>query len=263
MGIPLVAGRFLTDQDNENSERVTLINQTFAHRYFPNESPIGKRINAGVGGWMTIVGVVGDVKQAGLANSVRVEHYAPHAQLQISNTMSLVVRASSDPTALAVAIRRETQAIDPAQPIFNIKTMETVIAESVSDRRLNMVLLGVFSGLALLLAVIGIYGVMSYTVTQSAREFGIRIALGAQARDVLKLVVGHGVALAAIGMVIGLIAAFALTRLMTTLLFGVGATDPLTFAGVSALLLVVALLACVIPAWRATKVDPMVALRCE
>jgi putative ABC transport system permease protein len=263
MGIPLAAGRFLTDQDNEKSERVTLINQTFAQRYFPNEDPIGRRINAGVGGWMTIVGIVGDVKQAGLANSVRIEHYAPHAQIQISNTMCLVVRTSSDPTALAAAIRRETQAIDPAQPVFNIKTMETVIAESVSDRRLNMVLLGVFSGLALLLAVIGIYSVMSYTVTQSTRELGIRMALGAQARDVLKLVVGQGVTLAAIGLVIGLIAAFALTRLMATLLFGVGATDPLTFAGVSALLIVVALLACVIPARRATKVDPMVALRHE
>ncbi len=263
MGIPLVAGRFLTDQDNDKSERVTLINQTFAQRYFPNEDPIGKRINAGVGGWMTIVGVVGDVKQSGLANSVRIEHYAPHAQVQISNTMSVVVRTLSDPTALAAAIRRETQAIDPAQPVFNIKTMETVIAESVSDRRLNMVLLGVFSGLALLLAVIGIYSVMSYTVTQSTRELGIRMALGAQARDVLKLVVGQGVTLAAVGLVIGLVAAFALTRLMATLLFGVGATDPLTFASVSALLIVVALLACAIPARRATKVDPMVTLRHE
>lgn len=263
MGIPLVAGRFLTDQDNEKSERVTLINQTFAQRYFPNEDAVGKRINVGGDGWITIVGVVGDVKQAGLADSIRVEHYAPHAQVQISNTMALVVRASADPTALAAAIRRETQAIDPAQPVFNIKTMETVIAESVSDRRLNMVLLGVFSGLALLLAVIGIYSVMSYTVTQSTRELGIRMALGAQARDVLKLVVGQGVALAAIGMVIGLIAAFGLTRLMKTLLFGVGATDPLTFAGVSALLFVVAFAACVIPARRATKVDPMVALRHE
>lgn len=263
MGIPLVAGRFLTEQDSEKSERVTLVNQTFAQRYFPNEDPIGKRISAGVGGWMTIVGIVGDVKQAGLTDSVRAEHYAPHGQVQISNTMSLVVRTSSDPTALAAAIRRETQAIDPAQPVFNIKTMETVIAESVSDRRLNTVLLGVFSGLALLLAVIGIYSVMSYTVTQRARELGIRIALGAQARDVLKLVVGQGVALAAVGMAIGLIAAFALTRLMATLLFGVGATDPLTFAVVSTLLLVVALLACLIPARRATKVDPMEALRYE
>ncbi|MGH9852559.1 MAG: ABC transporter permease, partial [Blastocatellia bacterium] len=263
MGIPLVAGRFLTEQDNAQSERVTLINQTFARRFFANEDPIGKRINVGGGGWTTIVGVVGDVKQAGLADSVRVEHYSPHAQVQISNTMALVVRASSDPTALASAIRSETQAIDPAQPVFNVKTMETVIAESVSDRRLNMVLLGVFSGLALLLAVIGIYSVMSYTVTQSTRELGIRMALGAQARDVLKLVVGQGIALAAIGMVIGLIAAFALTRLMKTLLFGVGATDPLTFACVSALLIVVALAACVIPARRATKVDPMVALRHE
>jgi len=263
MGIPLVAGRFLTDQDNERSERVTLINQTFAQRYFSDQNPIGKRINPDLSGWMTIVGVVGDVKQAGLADSVRVELYAPHAQVQLSNSMSLVVRASSDPAASVAAIRRETQALDPAQPIYNVKTMETVIAESVSDRRLNMVLLGVFSGLALLLAVIGIYSVMSYTVTRSTREIGIRMALGAQSRDVLTLVVGQGLALAAIGMAVGAMAAFGLTRLMAGLLFGVSATDPLTFATIALLLTWVTLLACYVPARRATKVDPMVALRHE
>src|SRR5262249_16157775 len=218
MGIPLVAGRFLSDQDNERSEHVILINQSFARRYFSAQNPIGKRINAGLDGWMTVIGVVADVKQAGLTDAVRVELYAPHAQVQLSNAMSLVIRASSDPTALVAAVRRETQALDPAQPVFNIQTMEKVIAESVSDRRLNMVLIGGLSGLALLLAVIGIYSVMSYTVTQSTREIGIRMALGAQARDVLKLVVGQGMTLAVIGMTIGVIAAFWLTRLMAGLL---------------------------------------------
>jgi putative ABC transport system permease protein len=263
MGIPLVAGRFLNDQDNERSERVILINQTFAQRHFPNQSPIGRRINAGIDGWMTIVGVVADVKQAGLTDSVRVEFYAPHAQVQISNSMSLVVRASSDPSSLVAAIRRETQALDPAQPVYNVKSMETVIAESVSDRRFNMVLLGVFSGLALLLAIVGIYSVMSYTVTQSTREIGIRMALGAQSRDVLKLVVGHGAALSAIGLGIGLIAAFALTRLMTGLLFGVGATDPLTFGLIALLLMIVTILACYLPARRAIRIAPVIALRYE
>jgi len=263
MGIPLVAGRFLTDQDNERSERVTLINQTFAQRYFSDQNPIGKRINPDLDGWMTIVGVVGDVKQAGLADSVRVELYAPHTQVQLSNSMSLVVRSSSDPAAFVAAIRRETQALDPAQPIYNVKTMETVIAESVSDRRLNMVLLSVFSGLALLLAVVGVYSVMSYTVTRSTREIGIRMALGAQARDVLKLVVAQGLALAGIGMAIGAMAAFGLTRLMTGLLFGVSATDPLTFVTIALSLTWVTLPACYVPARRATKVDPMVALRYE
>ena len=263
MGIPLVAGRFLTDQDNERSERVTLINQTFAQRYFSDQNPIGKRINPDLDGWMTIVGVVGDVKQAGLADSVRVELYAPHAQVQLSNSMSLVVRSSSDPAAFVAAIRRETQALDPAQPIYNVKTMETVIAESVSDRRLNMVLLSVFSGLALLLAVVGVYSVMSYTVTRSTREIGIRMALGAQARDVLKLVVVQGLALAGIGMAIGAMVAFGLTRLMTGLLFGVSATDPLTFVTIALSLTWVTLLACYVPARRATKVDSMVALRHE
>jgi putative ABC transport system permease protein len=263
LGIPLIAGRFLNAQDNEQSIRVTLINQTFAQRYFPNQDAIGKRIDPGYGEWMTIVGVVGDVKQSGLTQAVRAEHYAPYSQLRVSNTMSLAVRTSSDPTSLGAAIRREVQALDPSLPIYNVKTMETVIRESVSDRRLNMILLGLFAAVAVTLAIVGIYSVMSYTVTQSTREIGIRVALGAQQRDILKLVLGHGLVLAIAGIGIGLAGAILLTRLMRALLFGVSATDPLTFSGVSAMLIVAALLACFIPARRAAKVDPITALRHE
>jgi putative ABC transport system permease protein len=177
--------------------------------------------------------------------------------------MSLVVRAAADPEALVSAVRNAVREIDPAQPLFNVKTMEAVVADSVSDRRLNMLLLGIFAAVALTLAMIGIYSVMSYTVSQHTREIGIRMALGAQPMDVLKLVVGQGMGLTLVGVGIGVAGAFGLTRLMATLLYGVTATDPLTFALVSALLMVVALLACCVPARRATKVDPMVALRTE
>jgi putative ABC transport system permease protein len=263
MGVRLLSGRFLNDQDAEKSEHVILINQSFAQRHFPNQSPIGKRIDVGINGWMTIVGVVADVKQAALTDATRVEFYAPHSQVQLSNSMTLVVRASSDPTALVAAIRRETRALDPAQPIFNVKTMDTVIGESISDRRFNMVLLGVFSGLALLLAVLGIYSVMSYTVSRSTREIGIRMALGAQSGDVLKLVLGHGAALSAVGMGVGLLVAFALTRVMTGLLFGVSATDPITFLLIALLLMAITLLACYVPARRAIQIAPVIALRYE
>ena len=263
MGIPLLKGRFLTAQDNADAPPVILINQTFAQQYFPQQDPIGQRIQSGRDAWLTIVGVVGDVKNAGLTQGVRLEMYAQHAQYQMSNTMSLIVRAKGDPLALTNAIRSTVQTIDPAQPIHNIKTMETVIAESILDRKLNMILLGVFAGVAVLLAIIGIYSVMSYTVTQSTREIGIRMALGAQPGNVLKLVVGQGLMLAGIGIGLGLAGAWGLTRLMTTLLFGVSATDPITYVGVALLLLTVALLACLLPARRATKVDPMIALRSE
>jgi putative ABC transport system permease protein len=263
MGIPLIKGRWLTAQDNTQAPPVILINQTFAQQYFAQQDPVGHRIKSGREAWLTIVGVVGDVKNAGLTQGTRLEIYSPHAQHQMSNTMSLVVRAQGDPNALTNSIRQVVRALDPAQPITNIKTMETVIAESVSDRKLNMVLLGVFAGVAVLLAVIGIYSVMSYTVTQSTREIGIRMALGAQPRNVLALVVGQGAVLTAIGIGIGLAGAWGLTRLMTALLFEVSATDPVTYVGVALLLLTVALLACLIPARRATKVDPMIALRSE
>jgi putative ABC transport system permease protein len=264
LGIPLIAGRFLNARDQENSERVVLINQALARRYIPNKDPIGKRLGRGDNTWMKIVGVVGDVRQSGLTQDARPEIYTPYAQTtDFKRNVSVVVRASSEPTSLISSIRREVRNVDPNQPIYNIKSMETVISESISDRRLNMLLLGIFAAVALILAVIGIYSVMSYVVTQSTREIGIRMALGAQAADVLKLVIGNGIVLALVGVGIGLGGAFALTRLMASMLYGVTTTDPLTFLGVAVLLMVIAALACYLPARRATKVHPMVALRCE
>jgi putative ABC transport system permease protein len=230
----------------------------------PNKDPIGKRIGRNANQWMKVVGVVADVKQSGLTQDARPEIYTLYNQEEdYKQNMSLVVRTSSEPAALTSAIRNEVRKIDPNQPIYNVKTMETVIAESISDRRLNMALLGIFAATALILAVIGIYSVMSYVVSQNTREIGIRMALGAESRDVLKLVIGQGLSLASGGVLIGLIGAFALTRLMSSLLYGVAATDPMIFAGVSGLLMTTAVLACYLPARRATRVDPIVALRSE
>jgi len=270
LGIPLVAGRFFNAQDNEQAASVAIINQTLARRSFAGQNPIGQRVRTFDSIWMTVVGVVGDVKQSGITRPIMPEIFVPTLQVApskfnetMARNMSLAVRTASDPMALLAAVRGAVKEIDPAQPIGNVKTMETVVAESVADRRLNMLLLGVFAAVALTLAITGIYSVMSYTATQSTREIGIRIALGAQASDVLKLIVGHGAVLSLIGVALGVVAALGLTRLMETLLYGVTATDPLTFVGVSALLMMVALVACYVPARRATKVDPMVALRYE
>ncbi|HKY04372.1 MAG TPA: ABC transporter permease [Blastocatellia bacterium] len=263
--IPLVAGRFYNAQDQPNTEPVILINQTLARRYMEGEDPIGKRIRIG-GQSRTVIGMVGDVKQSGLTGPARPEIYVPYTQglsPDWMRDMTLVVRATSDPTLLTNAVRDEVLGVDPAQPIYNVKTMEQVISDSFSYQRLNTLLLSIFAGVALLLAVIGIYSVMSYTVTQNTREIGLRMALGAQQKDVLKLIVGQGLMLTLIGVGVGLAASFALTHLMASLLFGVTATDPLTFAAVSLLLIIVAVLACFIPARRATRVDPMVALRYE
>jgi putative ABC transport system permease protein len=264
LSIPLIAGRFFNAQDQEHSERVVIINQALARRYIPNKDPIGKRLGRGGDTWMTIVGVVADVNQSGLTQDSRPEIYTPYTQTaDFKRNVSVVVRASSEPTALISSIRNEVRNLDRNQPIYNVKTMETVISESISDRRLNMLLLGIFAAVALTLAVIGIYSVMSYVVTQSTREIGIRMALGAQTSDVLKLVIGQGIVLALVGVGLGLGGAFALTRLMSSMLYGVTTTDPLTFIGVSALLMLIAVLACYLPARRATKVHPMVALRYE
>ncbi len=262
MGIELLDGRPFNEGDTYDGKLVGIINETFARRFLAGENPIGKRVNGGGRGWVEIVGVVKDSKFTAIHEEPVPEMYAPYFQ-GFTPEMSIVVRAASDPMSLAGAIRNEVLAVDKDQPIAQIQTMADRISSSVARPRYNATLLSLFALLALILAAVGIYGVISYTVSQRTHEIGIRIALGAQQRDVHKLVIGHGMLLALIGAVTGLGAAFALTRVMSTLLFGVSATDPATFVVITLLLTTVALLACWIPSRRATKVDPMVALRCE
>jgi predicted permease len=270
MGIPLLKGRALTEHDGKDAPNVFLVNETFVRRYFPNEDPIGKRIKVSVrpspdkpDAEGEIVGVIGDVKHRSLDKEVNPECYVPYLYVP-DPYMTLVVRTkSTDPTTLNAALRDAVRQVDKDQPVVDIQTMNQVLARSVATRRFNMLLLGIFAGIALALAAVGIFGVMNYSVTQRTHEIGIRMALGAQTSDVLKMIVGQGMILTLIGVAVGLTAAFILTRVMSGLLYGVSATDPLTFAGVAALLSAVALLACYIPARRATKVDPMVALRYE
>jgi putative ABC transport system permease protein len=264
MGIPLLEGRGITEQDKQGAPLVALISQETARRYWPNESAIGKRIIP-----MTektpreIVGVVGDVKQWGLENSKSVPAiYIPHQQLSWPVT-TIAIRTTGEPRGLASAVRGEVQALDKDLPVYDLKTMEQRLGESVAERRFTLILLATFAALALVLAAVGIYGVMSYAVTQRTREIGIRMALGAARRDVLWLIVGKGLTLTVVGVAIGLAAAYALTRLLAALLFGVSATDPTVFIAIAVVLTGVALGACFVPARRATRVDPMVALRYE
>ncbi len=267
MRIPVLKGRAFTDQDRENQPRALIVNEALARRYWPGEEVIGKRLgfddDAGKQmEWWEIVGIVGNVKHERLDAEAKPEVFFPYQQSP-HNFMTLVVRTSSDPSSMIATVREQVLAIDRDQPVFDIKTMEQRLSKAVAQSRFLMLLLGVFSALALILAAVGIYGVMAYVVTQRTHEIGIRMALGAQPRDVLRMVVGQGMMLTLIGVAIGLVAAFALTRLMASLLYGVTATDPWTFAGVALVLSAVALLASFIPARRATKVDPMVALRYE
>jgi putative ABC transport system permease protein len=264
IGTGLRRGRLYNSQDDAKATRVVLINEAFAKKFLPGEEPIGQRLNFGGGEKeiQEIIGVVADVKNEDLDEAAEPTAYSPYAQNPWS-TMSLVIRGTQDPTRLASAVRSEVQELDPNVPVSNIKPVRQMIDERISPKRLMTYILGVFGLIALLLASIGIYGVMSYAVTQRTQEIGVRIALGAQAPDVLKLVVKKGMAMALVGVAIGLAGAYALTRVLANLLFRVSPTDLLTFAAVTISLIVVALLACYIPARRATKVDPLVALRYE
>jgi putative ABC transport system permease protein len=267
LGIPLLKGRFFSDADNADASRVTIINKAFADRHFHGEEPVGKRLTredprGSKVNWLTIVGVVGDVRHNGLNVEAKPEFYVPHQQ-ETRFSMILVARIAAGPDNLTAAIRREILALDPQLPLYNVRPMERIISESVALQRLATLLFSGFAALALLLASIGVYGVMSYAVAQRTHEIGIRIALGARARDVMKLVMTQGMKPALIGVVIGLAGSFWLTRLMDNLLFDVSATDPLTFAVIPFLLTVIGLVACWIPARRAAKVDPMIALRDE
>ena len=271
MGIPLKKGRFFTDQDGEQSPNVVVIDEVLARQYFANEDPIGRRLHMEDDEWQ-IVGVVGHVKQWGLDSddreSLQAQLYEPFRQLQGNpSTVSVIVRAdgigATAGAALFDSIRQVVRDHNSQNVIFRAQTMNEVIAASLAARRFSMILLDAFAAVALLLASIGLYGVISYVVGQRTHELGIRVALGARRSDVLRLVLIHGMKMALGGMLLGLVAALGLTRLIENMLYGVSSTDTATFAAVALVLMSVSLLACLVPAWRATTVDPLVALRHE
>jgi putative ABC transport system permease protein len=266
MGIRLMEGRLFDERDGKDTPDVVIVNETMAHTFWKNESPIGKRVQPGEGPpWCTIIGVVEDVKNAGLAKPAGTELYLPYDQAQAGALQNayLILRGQADPRSLVSAVRSKLDAVDPTIPLSQVQTMDAVMSEAESQPRFLTLLLTLFSGVALIIATVGIYGVISYSVARRSKEFGLRMALGAQPGNVLGLVMKQGFVLTAIGVLVGIGAALGLTRLMATLLFGVQPTDAVTFLSVSALLAAVALAASYIPALRATKVDPMKALRYE
>jgi putative ABC transport system permease protein len=278
LGLQLRQGRSFTAQDKQDGPRVTIINETMARKYWPGENPIGKRVALDFetmrfrrdgpptwdipGGMREVVGVLADVKYARLDAETVPEMYVP-AQQRPTHEMSVVLRTQSEPLALAAVVRRELAALDPQQPLSNLNTMSQLLAVSVAQPRFNFLAFALFAAIAMVLAAVGIYGVLAYSVSQRTHEIGIRLALGAQRGNVLGLVVGHGMKLVLAGAVLGLLGAFALTRILTRLLFEVQPTDPLTFMVVVIVLAIVALIACWLPAQRATRIHPMEALRCE
>jgi putative ABC transport system permease protein len=270
MSVPLVGGRMFNQFDTLQSQPVTLINQTMARRYWVDEDPVGKKMTVMFRGRGTqsrartleIIGVVGDVRHDGLDKEARPEFFQPYSQAS-SGSIIFVVRTTGDPGNIIPILKARIWEIEPTLPFYAVSSLDTLVSTSVKARRFSVVLLGSFAVLALALAVIGIYGVMSFATSQRTREIGVRVALGAQTGDVLRLIVGQGISLSLAGVAIGVAASFGLTRLMSGLLFEVSPTDPLTFGGVTLLLAVVGFLACYLPARRASKVDPMVALRYE
>jgi putative ABC transport system permease protein len=263
MGIALLNGRFFSDHDNKDAPLAAIIDAKFANRFWPRENPIGKHL------WFdhpekpfTIVGVVDAVKQYGLDNEGKIAVYFAHRQ-QPSNGMYLVARTSSDPAAVAGPIVRAIHTVEPNAAVYEVRTMDQLLHDSLARQRFSAVMLASFAGFALLLAAVGVYGVLSYLVSQNKHDIGVRVALGARPGDIVGLIVRQGMGLAAIGILAGLIGAFALTRVMSSLLFGIAATDFVTFGSVCVILAAVALAASVIPARRATQVDPMFVLRDE
>jgi putative ABC transport system permease protein len=271
LGIPLVRGRYFDRTDGEKTPGVVIINSTMARRFWPAQDPIGKRMKAGFDGseWCTIVGIVGDVKHIGLDAATNAEMYYHYLQIPpelmgfVEGTMTLVLRTQTEPNSMVATVRGQVQQMDADLAVFNVKTMQDFVGDSLAQPRFRTLLLGVFAGVALILAATGLYGVIAYAVTQRTNELGVRMAMGAQKSDVLKMVVGEGTQLAAIGIGIGLVLAFPLMRIISRLLFGVNAADPLTFAATSSVILLVALAASYLPALKAIKVDPLVALRHE
>jgi predicted permease len=263
MGIPLRNGRAFTSQDARPGAGMVIVTESFVKHHFPGESAIGKRIRVGgAKAWLTVVGVVGDVRQSGLAKDARPEVYSLELG-DMGGELSFVMRIVGEPANLLSAVRAAVAEVEPNQSLHNVMTMEQRLANTTTSRRLNTALLGCFAAVALLLAVVGIYGVTSYAVTQRRREIGVRMALGAQKSDVLGLIIHGGLRLTLLGVAIGLAGAFALTRYLSSQLYSVRATDPVTFLAVAVALTGVALLACWLPARRAAKVHPMEALRYE
>jgi putative ABC transport system permease protein len=268
--IPVIRGRVFTEADDSKGLPVAIINETLARRYWHGEDPIGQQIrlvpaqglSSAAEPWATIVGVTGDVKSDGFDQASAPYLYFPAYQ-QPSYSLVVYLRTTVDPGTLGDLIRREVQGVDPSVPVFAVHTMDDVISKYLADRRFALELLGVFAGVALLLASIGIYGVMAYTFSQRTNEIGIRMAMGAQRRDILRIAVGEGAVVVAIGVVAGLAGSAMLTRFLQSMLFDVKAIDPITCAAIGGLLTAVTLLACLVPAHRATRVDPLVALRHE
>jgi len=268
MGIPLIAGRFFTEADDDKAQPVIIVSQSLAKQMWPGQDPIGKGMTVGVPlpgqpiNFSKIIGVVGDVKHTSLSGDPDMQMYDPLLQSP-SPSMAIVMRSAVDPISLADSARKTIAGLDPALPIANMKTMDTVVYESMAPFRFNMSLLTIFAGVALLLTIIGIYGVMSYSVSQRTREIGIRIALGAKPSSVRTMIIKQGLILAAIGLVFGLTGSFFAKWILSSLLFGISATDPTIFVGVALIIVVISALACYIPARRATRIDPMIALRYE
>ena len=267
MEIPLLAGRLFSEDDTKDKDRVIVVDEPLARQLWPGQDPLGKRVRSGGfdatdAPWLTVVGVVGRIKQDRLDADSRIALYHPHTQVP-TRAMNVTVRSRVEPAQLSSAVAREVRALDPDLPIYGLRTMAERVESSLSRRRFSMLLLSAFAALALALGLIGTYGVMAYQVSQGRRELGIRLALGATPRRVLAFVLGQGMMLALAGVAVGLAAAFALTRLMRSLLFEIEATDPLTFVAVPGLLVVAALCASYLPARRAASIDPAVSLRSE
>ena len=269
MGIPIIKGRDFNDHDQHKSTPVIIVTETFARLHFPNEDPIGRRIKPGISSiegekstMREIVGVVGDVRNRTLSTEPRAAYYVPQTQVPFSQMVG-VIKTTNDPHSLITAVSKEVGAADKDLPVFAVKTMPEYMSASVAAPRFNTTLLSIFASVALALTIVGLYGVLSYSVAQRTNEIGIRLALGAQTKDVLALIVKQGFKLVLLGLAIGLLGSFALMRFISSLLFGVTTKDPVTFIAASVLLTLVALIACYVPAWRATRVDPMEALRCE
>jgi putative ABC transport system permease protein len=269
MGIPIIKGRDFDDRDKHGSTPVVIVTETFARQIFPNEDPIGKRIKPGISSienedstMREIVGVVGDVRNRSLNTESKPAYYVPQTQVPFSQ-MVAVVKTNAEPRSMIPAATKQVAAMDGDLALFAVKSMEESMSASVAAPRFNTTLLSIFAGVALVLTIVGLYGVMSYSVVQRTNEIGIRLALGAQSRDVLLMIVKQGSKLIVVGLLIGLAGAFAATRVIASLLFGVTTKDPFTFVAAAVLLAIVALLACYVPAWRATKVDPLKALRYE